>query len=68
MVGRSCFFVGHRETPPELLPVLTYAIEQHISKYGVTEFIVGDTDRLTVSLLTLSFMRSSNIRKSFCFV
>lgn len=41
MVGRSCFFVGHRETPPELLPVLTYAIEQHISEYGVTEFIVG---------------------------
>lgn len=41
MVGRSCFFVGHRETPPELLPVLTYAIEQHISKYGVTKFIVG---------------------------
>ena len=39
---RSCFFIGHRETGEEVLPALTKAVEQHITKYGVTEFIVGN--------------------------
>ena len=38
---KSCFFIGHRETSSEILPVLREAIEQHIIGYGVTEFIVG---------------------------
>ena len=38
---KICFFIGHREASSEILPALTEAIEQHITEYGVTEFIVG---------------------------
>ena len=38
---KSCFFIGHREAGEEMLPALSEAIEQHITKYGVTEFVVG---------------------------
>ncbi len=38
---KSCFFIGHRETSSELLPILTQVVEKHISEYGVTEFVVG---------------------------
>lgn len=38
---KSCFFIGHRETPSEILPALIAAVEQHIAEYGVKEFIVG---------------------------
>ena len=38
----SCFFIGHRETSIEILSELTDAVEQHITEYGVTEFIVGN--------------------------
>ena len=41
MPYKSCFFIGHREAGPEILPALEDAIEKHISEYGVTEFIVG---------------------------
>lgn len=41
MQRKSCFFIGHREADPEILPALEDAIEKHISEYGVTEFIVG---------------------------
>ena len=37
----SCFFIGHRDTPNTLLPVLQEIIEQHIFEYHVTDFIVG---------------------------
>ena len=40
MEYRRCFFIGHREASEEILPALTQAIEQHISEYGVTDFIV----------------------------
>ena len=40
-MGKSVFFIGHREAPSELLPILTDAIETHISKYGAADFIVG---------------------------
>lgn len=38
---KSCFFIGHRDAPEELRPLLAEAVERHISEYGVTEFIVG---------------------------
>ena len=40
-MGKSVFFIGHREAPSKLLPILTDAIETHISKYGAADFIVG---------------------------
>ena len=52
MVGKSCFFIGHRETSEEICPALYAAVEQHILEYGVTEFIVGHYggfDRLAAS-------------------
>lgn len=41
MSDNRCFFIGHREASEELLPALRAAIEQHITEYGVTEFLVG---------------------------
>ncbi|MGN1154700.1 MAG: hypothetical protein ACI4TK_00835 [Agathobacter sp.] len=52
MIGKSCFFIGHREATEKLCPSLERAIEQHIMEYGVTEFIVGSYggfDRLAAS-------------------
>lgn len=52
MVGKSCFFIGHREASEEIYSALYAAVEQHILEYGVTEFIVGHYggfDRLAVS-------------------
>lgn len=49
MKGKSCFFIGHREAPNDLLPILQEAVNKHIEEYGVTEFIIGhygDFDRL----------------------
>ena len=52
MVGKSCFFIGHREASEEIYSALYAAVEQHILEYGVTEFIVGHYggfDRLAAS-------------------
>lgn len=52
MPDKSCFFTGHREVSGEILPTLECTIEQHISKYSVTEFIVGaygEFDRLAAN-------------------
>ena len=52
MGGKSCFFIGHRETSEETYTALYVAVEQQISEYGVTEFIVGNNggfDRLAAT-------------------
>lgn len=52
MNGKSCFFIGHRETSEAIYPTLYAAVEQHILEYGVKEFIVGHYggfDRLVAS-------------------
>lgn len=54
MKGKRCFFIGHRDTTNEILPVLHAAIKQHITEYGVTEFLVGKYggfDRLAAQCL-----------------
>ena len=38
MDGKSCFFIGHRETSDSVLPALQKIVEKHINEYGVTEF------------------------------
>ncbi len=38
---KTCFFIGHRDAPQEIMPVLCEAIERHITEYGVTNFVVG---------------------------
>ena len=41
----ACFFIGHRDAPEELRPLLAEAVERHILQFGVTEFIVGHYGR-----------------------
>lgn len=41
MARKSIFFIGHREASEKMYPELKAAVEQHITEYGVTEFIVG---------------------------
>ena len=41
MEGKTCFFIGHREAPDNLLSELSAEIERHITEYGVTDFVVG---------------------------
>ena len=41
----TCFFIGHRNAPETLRPLLDGAIERHIAEYGVTEFVVGHYGR-----------------------
>ena len=39
---KRCFFIGHRETGKEVLPLLRQEVERHIIEYGVEEFVVGN--------------------------
>lgn len=64
MVGKRCFFIGHREVSDNLLPTLRAAIEQHITEYGVTEFLVGKYggfDRLATQCVIEAKQTHSNI-------
>ena len=38
---KTCFFIGHRETPDAVLSSLMAEVERHIVEYGVTDFVVG---------------------------
>lgn len=65
MQCKSCFFIGHREAGPEILPALEAAIEKHISEYGVTEFIVGHYggfDRLSARALVSAKKRHPDVK------
>ena len=37
----SCFFIGHRDAPKELLPAVRAAAEELIREEGVHDFYVG---------------------------
>ena len=41
----TCFFIGHRDAPETLRPLLAEAVERHITRYSVTEFVVGHYGR-----------------------
>ena len=41
----TCFFIGHRNAPETLRPLLDAAVERHIAEYGVTEFVAGHYGR-----------------------
>lgn len=50
----TCFFIGHRDTPDSVGPLMANAIERHITQYKVTEFVVGNHgsfDRLATQAL-----------------
>lgn len=61
---KSCFFIGHREASPEIMPALTEAVEHHIVAYGVTEFIVGNNggfDHMAASVVAAAKKRHPGI-------
>ncbi|MBQ2870218.1 hypothetical protein IJE86_00790 [bacterium] len=41
MNGKTCFFIGNRNTPSSIEQQLIEVVEQHITQYGVTIFTVG---------------------------
>ena len=41
----TSFFIGHREAPDTLLPLLVDEVEHHITEYGVNAFYVGHYGR-----------------------
>lgn len=46
---KRCFFIGHRETGEEVLPLLRQEVERHVIEYGVEAFVVenyGGFDRM----------------------
>ena len=40
-MGKTCFFIGHRNTQPEVAQKLMEEVERHIVEYGVDSFVVG---------------------------
>jgi len=54
MSKKTCFFLGHADTPSDIYPDLLASIERHITEYGVTEFFLGHHgafDRLALRAL-----------------
>ena len=65
MNGKSCFFIGHRDTPAEIYPALYVAIEDHIANYGVMvleNLLSAITEVLTGLLLPLLKQQNEFIR------
>lgn len=40
-MGKTCFFIGHREAGEEVTDRLAAEIERHITQCGVQDFVVG---------------------------
>ena len=60
-----CFFIGHRDTPDSVMPLLESVIERHIVLYSVNDFIVGNHgsfDRLVAQALRKAKQHYPEIR------
>lgn len=42
---KKCFFIGHRDAPESIFPMLLHEVERHIAEYGVKDFYVGHYGR-----------------------
>lgn len=65
MSDNTCFFIGHRDTPESIWPALLAAVEQHITEYGITEFIVGRCgafDRMAARAVRTAKQRHPTVR------
>ena len=61
---KTCFLVGHRNTPSRVYDSLEKEIERHITEYGVRNFLVGcngEFDRLATSILRTAKHKHPNI-------
>lgn len=41
MRQKTCFFIGHRDAPESIIPILSAEVERHIVEYGISTFVVG---------------------------
>ena len=44
-MGKTCFFIGHRDTPDTIFPQLVDEVERHITVHGVETFVAGHYGR-----------------------
>ena len=61
---KSCFLIGHRETPATILPELETAVEQHIVQHNVQIFYVGNYgafDRLAAQAVMTAKARHPDV-------
>lgn len=61
----TCFFIGHRDAPGTLTPVLDELVERHVTEYGVREFTVGrygHFDYLAVQAVLRAKKRHPDVR------
>ena len=64
-MGKTCFFIGHRDAPDSLAPVLDALVERHIAEYDVREFVVGrygSFDALAASAVKRAKTRHPDVR------
>lgn len=64
-MGKTCFFIGHREAGEEIFPALVQSVERHIMEYGVTDFLMGERgnfDHLAARAVRLAKQTHPEIR------
>lgn len=57
---KTCFFIGHRNTLEAVRPLLAATVDQHITEYGVTDFVVGHYGRF--DLMAAGVVRAAKVR------
>lgn len=61
----TCFFIGHRDSPESLRPLLETAVLKHIVEHEITEFTVGrygSFDRMAASAVMASKRQHPQVR------
>ncbi len=61
---RTCFFIGHRNTPDKVINALTDTVEKCITEHGAKNFVVGqygNFDRLSADAVIAAKKRCSDI-------
>lgn len=64
MWEKTCFFLGHHDTPEQIYPFLYTAVENSITELGITSFVVGhygNFDRLAAKAVQTTKMYHSFI-------
>lgn len=62
---KTCFFIGSRYSSSEIREKLIDVVEQHITEYNVTDFIVGrygNFDRIVMGVLKETKKRHTDIK------
>ena len=67
MSNRRCFFIGHRDASEGVCKQLAAAIEQHITEFGVTQFVArhyGQFDRMAVREVAKAKLRHPDVTQT----